>query len=44
MKKRLVGIILILAMVTSFSMVAFADFDSFSPASIPICIDVDIQE
>ena len=44
MKKRLVGIILILTMAVSFSMVAFADNGGISPSSIPICIDVDIQE
>ena len=44
MKNRLVGIILILTMVMSFNVVAFADGDAVNPASAPICFDVDIQE
>ena len=44
MKKGLVSIILILTMVMSFSAVAFADITSPIPASIPICLDVNIQE
>ena len=44
MKKRLMGIILILMMAISFSTVAFADTDVVTPASIPICFDTIIQE
>ena len=44
MKKRLMGIILILMMVMSFSVAAYADGVGPTPASAPICFDVDIQE
>lgn len=44
MKKILMGIILILVMVVSFSVVVFADLTTPGPFSAPICIDVNIQE
>jgi len=44
MKNRLVGIILILMMTISFNVIAFADTVVVTPASAPICFDVDIQE
>ena len=44
MKKKLMGIILILMMVMSFNVAAFADNVGSMPASAPICFDVDIQE